>query len=139
MAGCVATVCFVLLAATPLCRSGLPQEEKYTTRWDNIDVDEILQSDRLLRNYVKCMLDNGPCTPDAAELKKTLPDALETDCSKCSEKQKTASTKVIHYLIDNKKEDWAKLEAKYDPEGSYRIKYEAELRKDDVSIAPAAE
>jgi hypothetical protein len=69
----------------------------------------------------------------------TLPDALETDCSRCSEKQKSGSTKVIHFLIDNKKQDWEKLEAKYDPSGAYRIKYEAEQMKGDVSIAPATE
>lgn len=69
----------------------------------------------------------------------TLPDALETDCSKCSDKQKSASTKVIHFLIDNKKEDWQKLEAKYDPTGAYRIKYEAEEMGGEVSVAPATE
>jgi hypothetical protein len=69
----------------------------------------------------------------------TLPDALETDCSKCSEKQKSVSTKVIHFLIDNKKEDWEKLEAKYDPSGAYRIKYEAQEKGGDVSVAPATE
>jgi len=69
----------------------------------------------------------------------TLPDALETDCSKCSDKQKSSSTKVIHFLIDNKKEDWQKLEAKYDPTGTYRIKYEAQEKEGDVSVAPAPE
>jgi hypothetical protein len=69
----------------------------------------------------------------------TLPDALETDCSKCSDKQKSGSTKIIHFLIDNKKEDWEKLEAKYDPSGAYRIRYEAEEKKGGVSIAPATE
>jgi hypothetical protein len=69
----------------------------------------------------------------------TLPDALETDCSKCSEKQKSGSTKVIHFLIDNKKEDWEKLEAKYDPTGAYRIKYEAEEKAIDVSVESATE
>jgi hypothetical protein len=69
----------------------------------------------------------------------TLPDALETDCSKCSDKQKTGSTKIIHFLIDNKKEDWENLEAKYDPSGAYRMRYEAEEKNGGVSIAPATE
>jgi hypothetical protein len=68
-----------------------------------------------------------------------LPDALETDCSKCSDNQKSGSTKVIHFLIDNKKEDWENLEVKYDPSGSYRIKYEAENEDSDVSIVPDSE
>jgi len=69
----------------------------------------------------------------------TLPDALETDCSKCSDKQKAASIKVVRFLIDNKKEEWEKLEAKYNPTGAYRLKYEAEERGGDVSVAPVTE
>ena len=38
-------------------------------RWDYINVDEILRSERLINNYVKCLLEKGPCTADGAELK----------------------------------------------------------------------
>lgn len=41
----------------------------YTTKYDNIDVEQILKNDRLLNNYVKCLLDTGRCTPDGTELK----------------------------------------------------------------------
>ncbi|KAF3426264.1 hypothetical protein E2986_13338 [Frieseomelitta varia] len=75
-------------------------DQKYTTKYDNIDLDSILNSDRLLNNYVNCLLDVGSCTPDGKELKKSLPDALESDCEKCSEKQKTGSEKVIRFLIN---------------------------------------
>lgn len=47
----------------------LADEQKYTTKYDNIDLDEILKSDRLLKNYVNCLLEKGKCTPDGAELK----------------------------------------------------------------------
>lgn len=43
--------------------------EKYTTKYDNVDLDEIVKSDRLLKNYVNCLLEKGKCTPDGAELK----------------------------------------------------------------------
>lgn len=43
--------------------------DKYTTKYDNINLDTILQSDRLLRNYINCLLDKGSCTPDGKELK----------------------------------------------------------------------
>ena len=45
---------------------------KYTTKYDNIDLDEILSNDRLLNNYVDCLLKDGKeakCSPDGAELK----------------------------------------------------------------------
>lgn len=41
----------------------------YDTKYDNIDLDELLKNDRLRKNYVKCLLNQGPCTPDAQELK----------------------------------------------------------------------
>ncbi|KAL1399981.1 hypothetical protein pipiens_002130 [Culex pipiens pipiens] len=57
------------------------QDSTYTNKYDHIDVDEILKSDRLFKNYYNCLIDQGPCTPDAAELKQSLPDALENNCS----------------------------------------------------------
>lgn len=44
-------------------------EVQYTTKYDNIDVDAVINSERLLNGYVGCLLDRTPCTPDAAELK----------------------------------------------------------------------
>lgn len=44
-------------------------EDKYTTKYDNVDVDAVINSERLLNGYVNCLLDRGACTPDASELK----------------------------------------------------------------------
>lgn len=44
-------------------------EDKYTTKYDNVDINAVLNSERLLNGYVNCLLDRGACTPDAAELK----------------------------------------------------------------------
>ncbi|XP_075158715.1 antennal protein 10 isoform X2 [Haematobia irritans] len=46
-----------------------PVKSTYDSRFDNIDVDEILQQERLLKNYVKCLEGTGPCTPDGKALK----------------------------------------------------------------------
>lgn len=73
-------------------------ETKYDIKYDNVDIDEVLKSERLLTNYIKCLLEEGPCTEDGRELKETLPDAIATDCSKCSDKQKFGSEKVMHYM-----------------------------------------
>ena len=45
------------------------RDEKYTTKYDNINLDEILQSDRLLNNYLNCIMERGKCTADGTELK----------------------------------------------------------------------
>lgn len=41
----------------------------YDTKFDNIDIDDVLKNDRLLKNYVKCLQDEGPCTPDGKMLR----------------------------------------------------------------------
>jgi len=59
-----------LLAALALLSSPiLAQEVQYTTKFDNVDVDGVINNERLLNGYVGCLLDRNPCTPDAAELK----------------------------------------------------------------------
>ncbi|XP_050464111.1 ejaculatory bulb-specific protein 3 [Cataglyphis hispanica] len=107
-------------------------DDQYTTKFDNIDLDSILKSDRLLKNYVNCLLEKGSCTPDGKELKEHLPDALETGCSKCSEKQKSGSEKVIRFLVNKKPETWEQLKKKYDPTGEYSHKYEDEFEKHNI-------
>ncbi|EDV99794.1 GH12519 [Drosophila grimshawi] len=105
----------------------------YDSKFDNVDLDEILGQARLLNNYIKCLENQGPCTPDAKMLKDILPDAMMTDCVKCTEKQKYGAEKVTRHLIDNRPNDWERLEKIYDPEGSYRIKYEATKTANDES------
>ncbi|XP_055637025.1 ejaculatory bulb-specific protein 3-like [Toxorhynchites rutilus septentrionalis] len=109
-------------------------QEKYTSKFDNIDVDEILKSDRLFTNYFKCMMDEGPCTPDGKELKRILPEALQTNCEKCSESQRTDAIKVINYVIDKRPEQWKALQAKYDPENIYAEKYREEAAKNGITV-----
>nr|ARN17839.1 chemosensory protein 8 [Cephus cinctus] len=105
------------------------ENKKYTTKYDNIDVDVVLKTERLLNNYIGCLLNENPCTPDAAELKKNLPDALATDCTACSEAQKVASDKFSQYMIEERPDDWNRLENKYDPSGAYKTRYLEEKSK----------
>ncbi|KAL5285948.1 hypothetical protein ACFFRR_007561 [Megaselia abdita] len=98
-------------------------KKPYDTKFDNIDIDDVLKNERLLKNYVKCLQSEGPCTPDGKMLRDTLPDALLTKCEKCSERQRYASMKVIHYLIEERKDYWSELEKIYDPDGTYRNHY----------------
>ncbi|XP_047031337.1 allergen Tha p 1-like [Helicoverpa zea] len=99
----------------------------YTDKWDNINVDEILESQRLLKAYVDCLLDRGRCTPDGKALKETLPDALENECSKCTDKQKSGSDKVIRHLVNKRPEMWKELSAKYDPNNIYQDRYKDKI------------
>lgn len=58
-------MCVVALAAVALA-----QDSKYTTRYDGIDIDQILKSERLFNNYYNCLMETGKCTPDGRELKR---------------------------------------------------------------------
>lgn len=68
-----------------------------------------------------------PCTG-------VLPDALESACSKCNEKQKSATEKVFQHLSKNKPAQWAELTAKYDPQSKYRTKYETLAQEKGVKV-----
>lgn len=112
--------CLILLALVSVALAA----EKYPSKYDDVDVDRILQNNRVLTNYIRCMLDEGSCTAEGRELKKTLPDALATDCSKCNEKQKVTAEKVINHLRTKRPKDWDRLVAKYDPRGEYKKRFE---------------
>ncbi|XP_016927610.1 ejaculatory bulb-specific protein 3 [Drosophila suzukii] len=98
--------------------------KQYTSKFDNVNVDEVLGNNRVLNNYLKCLMDKGACTPEGRELKRLLPDALQSDCSKCTDVQRRNSQKVINFLRANKAGEWKLLLDKYDPQGLYRAKHE---------------
>nr|ALT31605.1 chemosensory protein 23 [Cnaphalocrocis medinalis] len=118
--------CVFFFAALAVAR---PEEDRYTDRYDNIDLDEILSNKQVLVPYIKCILDQGRCTPDAKELKGHIKDALENECGKCTEAQQRGSRRVIGHLINNEPAYWTELTTKYDPEKKYSAKYEKELRE----------
>nr|AKI84393.1 CSP10 [Holotrichia parallela] len=126
---------FILLGflALVVIVAGRP-DEKYSTKYDNVDLDEILKNKRLLKGYVNCLLEKGACSPDGSELKKVLPDAIDTDCIKCSSKQRDGSRTVLRHLVDHEPEYWNDLEKKYDPKGVYKIRYKEQAKKEGINI-----
>lgn len=109
-------------------------EDKYTTKYDGVDIDEILKSDRLFNNYFKCLNNTGRCSPDGSELKRLLPDALKTNCSKCSDKQRSGTDRVIRYLIEKKTDQWNQLQKLYDPENIYINQYKKEAESRGIKL-----
>ncbi|KAK9504864.1 hypothetical protein O3M35_009042 [Rhynocoris fuscipes] len=113
-----------------LCAVGyLADAATYTTKYDNIDLEEILNNDRIYVKYFDCLKGTGKCTPDGKELKDVLPDALQTACEKCSEKQKKGTDRVLSHMLEKKPQDYLVLEKIYDPERVYRNKYKDEVEK----------
>jgi len=64
-----ALVCLFAIS-TIVCVYGRPQDH-YTDKFDNIDVDQILNNDRLLKRYIDCLLERShvKCPSEALELK----------------------------------------------------------------------
>jgi hypothetical protein len=54
---------------------------------------------------------------------ETIPDALLTDCSKCSETQKTQAGKVMAFVQLYHPDMWEAILKKFDPDGTFRKKY----------------
>lgn len=73
----IAVICVVLAAFAVDQTIGAPQKDSavsgdvYTTKYDNIDIEQVLASKRLVNSYVQCLLDKKPCTPEGTELRST--------------------------------------------------------------------
>lgn len=46
--------------------------EKYPAKYDQVNIDNVLSNDRVLTNYIKCLLEKGACTREGRELKSKL-------------------------------------------------------------------
>lgn len=63
-----------------------------------------------------------------------LPGAIENRCAECSEKQKQGSEKAIKFMFEKKNDMWKELEAKYDPQGSYRQRYQEDAKRLNIEV-----
>ncbi|KYN28721.1 PREDICTED: ejaculatory bulb-specific protein 3-like [Trachymyrmex cornetzi] len=121
---------FVLLCS--IAFSGLVSGKEYYSDTYNVDVDAIINSDRLLNQYVNCFLDKGPCTADGRSLKNILPDMILTSCEKCTEKQKYATRKIISHLKEHKPNIWTEFLEMYDPDKERMASLEQFLVEDQM-------
>ncbi|KAE8743853.1 hypothetical protein FOCC_FOCC009484 [Frankliniella occidentalis] len=103
------------LAAVLALAAAKPQPGKL----DSVDVDAVLKNKRLFNNYVKCIMDQAPCSAEGSELKERLPKDLATKCASCSDTEKSRAKKVINYLKKERKEVWEDFKKKYDPESKW--------------------
>lgn len=100
----------------------------YSSRYDNLDIDTILSSNRLVNNYVDCLLSRKPCPPEGKDLKRILPEALRTKCSRCSSTQKENALKIITTLYYSYPNQYQALRERWDPSGEYHRRFEEYLR-----------
>ncbi|XP_028174961.1 uncharacterized protein LOC114363442 [Ostrinia furnacalis] len=103
-------------------------QEKYDSIDDNFDISEVLNNERLLNSYTKCLLDKGPCTPEVKKVKDKLPEALATRCAKCTDKQKQIGKQLAKEVKAKRPDLWKELVAHYDPEGKYQEAFQDYLK-----------
>lgn len=69
----------VLVLSASLMDVSFGQKRPYTTRFDNVDIEMVIKNERLLKNYIGCMLDRNSCTSDASEMKSRFFFNFDTD------------------------------------------------------------
>ncbi|XP_053673528.1 uncharacterized protein LOC128723788 [Anopheles nili] len=117
-----------LLAFLNFVKSQDVARSLYSTRYDNLDIDTILGSNRLVSNYVDCLLSRKPCPPEGKDLKRILPEALRTKCTRCSPIQKENALKIITRLYYDYPDQYRALRERWDPSGEYHRRFEEYLR-----------
>ncbi|XP_022112610.2 allergen Tha p 1-like [Pieris rapae] len=118
-------VCFLVYIVTPAL------SDYYSPRYDDFDINPLIENDRILVSYSKCFLDQGPCTPEAKDFKKVIPEALESSCGKCTPKQKQLIKTVIKAIMAAHPDTWDQLVNKYDGEKKYREEFNKFLKEKD--------
>ncbi|XP_011568446.3 allergen Tha p 1 [Plutella xylostella] len=114
-----------LLAAAALA------DDLYDESKTNLDVDELVSNERLLKGYCACFLGKGPCTAEGVNIKKFIPDAVQNACSKCSPRQRSMVRKMCQAIKEKLPADWQELAAAFDPQGQYKSKVDAFLAASD--------
>lgn len=63
-----------------------------------------------------------------------VPDAIQTECSKCNERQRVQAGKVLAHLLQHKPEYWKMLVQKFDPNNIYLRRFMADDDDEKLSL-----
>jgi len=88
-------------------------EELYPDRYDNLDISALLNNETLRTEYYNCFMEIAPCkTPEQAEISGRFSEMYQTNCKKCTEKQKENLALVADWFVKNQPEIWQQIVAK---------------------------
>ncbi|XP_045777519.1 allergen Tha p 1-like [Maniola jurtina] len=120
----------VVLATLVAAAMAIPADT-YNPDYDHFNAQEIADNPRLLRNFGKCIIDDGPCTREGTDMKKVIPEALETNCVKCTPKQRELVRIIVRAFQKELPELWSEITKKHDPNGQYKESLNEFLNADD--------
>ncbi|XP_068620717.1 ejaculatory bulb-specific protein 3-like [Battus philenor] len=106
-----------------------PESGFYDSKYDNFNVKEVIENVRLLKAYTNCFQGKGKCTPEGTEFKKWMPEAVQSDCGKCTEKQKHMVAEVMISLMKQLPTEWDELLKEYNPNGDRNAALDNFLQK----------
>ncbi|KAM0726057.1 Allergen Tha p 1 [Formica fusca] len=85
-------------------------EELYSDQYDHIDINNILNNDKLRNQYYNCYMETEPClTADAKFFREIASEAFQTKCKRCTEKQKEMMDSLVDWYTKNKPDLWQKI------------------------------
>ncbi|CAH2089582.1 unnamed protein product [Euphydryas editha] len=106
-------LCLCALTVVVSCKA--QEYQQFVNRYDNFNPDSIIQNERILLAYYKCVMEKGPCTKDGKNFKRALPETLTTACGRCSVKQKAVVRKLLLGIRAKSEPRFLELLDKYDP------------------------
>nr|ARM20139.1 chemosensory protein [Galeruca daurica] len=92
-----------------------------------IDINQVLNNDRIIRNYVDCVLGKKRCTNEGNALKESWKDGLDKGCDDCDEEDKRKVKKILKHMYTKHRDLYDELAAHLDKDGKYRDKYQAQI------------
>nr|UDM59708.1 putative chemosensory protein 15 [Corcyra cephalonica] len=107
-------LCLCVLIAVALSTA------QYHNRYENVNADVIIQNERILLAYYRCVMDRGPCNKDGKNFKKVLPETLSTACGRCNPVQKLLVRKLLNGIRAKSEPRFLELLDKYDPKRTNR-------------------
>ncbi|XP_012220466.2 ejaculatory bulb-specific protein 3 [Linepithema humile] len=88
-------------------------EDGYDTKYDDIDVNGILENNKLREQYYKCFMDQAPCmTADSKFFKEIVGEAYHTNCKKCNERQNIMLDTMVKWYKQNQPDKFKAFEEK---------------------------
>lgn len=66
----LASCTFACLVVTWIVLVVHAEEEKYSSKYDHIDVNAVLANPRLRNQYVRCLINTSPCTTGSSRFLK---------------------------------------------------------------------
>ncbi|KAL4112352.1 hypothetical protein QTP88_016160 [Uroleucon formosanum] len=87
----------------------------YVSTYDHLDVGRLLRNQKVVSGFVKCFVNEGPCTPDGKLVKAyLLPEIIRTVCGKCTPRQKDMARIVLRHIYTYRRADFDKIIQIYD-------------------------